>query len=68
MDQRPFAAHTKSVEDLQWSPSEATVSVWCMFVFVCVCVCVCVCMRGREREREFGKRRMKRSIIDQTKV
>ncbi|KAM8927091.1 glutamate-rich WD repeat-containing protein 1 [Pelodytes ibericus] len=25
VDQRPFTGHTKSVEDLQWSPTEATV-------------------------------------------
>ena len=25
MDQRPFVGHTRSVEDLQWSPTEDTV-------------------------------------------
>lgn len=25
VDQRPFSSHSKSVEDLQWSPTEATV-------------------------------------------
>ena len=34
IDQRPFSSHSKSVEDLQWSPTEATVSyvlfsLWC---------------------------------------
>ncbi|CAL8290393.1 unnamed protein product [Merluccius merluccius] len=29
VDQRPFSSHSKSVEDLQWSPTEATVFASC---------------------------------------
>lgn len=28
VDQRAFSSHSKSVEDLQWSPTEATVSLF----------------------------------------
>ncbi|XP_075965507.1 glutamate-rich WD repeat-containing protein 1 [Anarhichas minor] len=29
IDQRPFSSHSKSIEDLQWSPTEATVFASC---------------------------------------
>ncbi|MEQ2261756.1 Glutamate-rich WD repeat-containing protein 1 [Xenotaenia resolanae] len=38
IDQRPFSSHSKSVEDLQWSPTEATVCTIIMTPWVTLTV------------------------------